>query len=91
MAELVRRLRLEAAHRMLSDRTDGRSLRQIAHAAGLPNEARFSQQFHDVFGYTASALHRSGDVSSALPPDAEDVPQTYSRAVNRVAFGPDGV
>jgi len=91
VAELVRRLRLEAAHRMLSDRTDGRSIRQIAHAAGLPDEARFSRQFREAFGYTASDLQRSGTVPSALPPNADDLPRTYSRAVNRVAFGPDEV
>jgi AraC-like DNA-binding protein len=91
VAELVRRLRLEAAHRMLSDRTDGRTIRQIAHAAGIPDEARFSRQFHEAFGYTASDLQRSGTIPSALPPDAEDLPKTYSRAVNRIASGPDEV
>lgn len=91
VTELVRRLRLEAAHRMLSDRTDGRTVQQIAHAAGFSDEARFSRQFHAAFGYTAGELQRTGAIPSALPSGSVDLPKTYSRAVNRVAYGPDEV
>jgi AraC-like DNA-binding protein len=91
VAELIRRLRLEAAHRMLSDRTDGRTIQQIAHAAGFDDEARFSRQFHAAFGYTASELRSRGAVPSALPPDSVDLPKAYSGAVNRLASGPDAV
>jgi AraC-like DNA-binding protein len=91
VAELIRRLRLEAAHRMLSDRTDGRTVQQIAHAAGFGDEARFSRQFHAAFGYTAGELQRTGAVPSALPADSPDAAKAYSSAVNRLAFGPDAV
>lgn len=88
-AELVRRLRLEAAHRMLTDRTEGRTIQQIAHAAGFPDETVFSRQFHAAFGYTAAELRRTAAVPSALPPASPDLPQAYRNAVGRVATGPD--
>lgn len=91
VTELVRRLRLETAHRMLSDRADGRTIQQIAHAAGFPDEARFSRQFHAAFGYTAGELQRTGAIPSVLPPGSTDLPRTYSDAVKRVASGPDEV
>ena len=90
-AELVRRTRLETAHRMLSDRTDARTVQQIAHAVGFSDEALFSRQFHTAFGYTAGELQRTSAVPSALSPDVGHVSTVYSAAVKRLASGPDAV
>lgn len=91
VADLVRRVRLEAAHRILSDRTDGRSLQQVAHAVGFPDDALFSRHFHAAFGYTAGELQRSATTPSALAADNPDAPKAYSSAVKRLASGPDAV
>jgi AraC-like DNA-binding protein len=91
VAELVRRVRLEAAHRMLGDRTDGRTIQQIAHAVGFNEEAVFSRQFHAAFGYTAAEFRRTAAVPSSLPPTSTDPSEAYRNAVNRVASGPDAV
>jgi AraC-like DNA-binding protein len=91
VAELIRRVRLEAAHRMLSDRTDGRTIGQIAHAAGYRDEAVFSRHFHAAFGYTAAELQRTAAAPSVLPTDSPDLPKAYRKAVNRLASGPDAL
>ena len=90
-AELVRRVRLESAHRMLGDRTDGRTIQQIAHAVGFNEEAAFSRQFHAAFGYTAAEFRRTAAVPSSLPFPSADPSVAYRNAVNRVASGPDAV
>lgn len=91
VAELVRRVRLEAAHRLLSDRTELRAISQIAGAVGFADEALFSRHFRTLYGYTASELRSRAAAPSALDPAIDDPAIAYARAVNRLAFGPDEV
>jgi AraC-like DNA-binding protein len=89
IAGLVRTARLEWVHRAISDRTETRTIQQIAHAAGFSDDPRFSRVFHATFGYTAAELRRSATVPSPLPLVSADAAVAFRHAVGRLAAGPN--
>jgi len=86
---LIRTVRLEAAHRLLAERTERRGIQEIARSIGFADPAQFSRHFHTAFGYTAAQLRREAAARSALPAQAEDPAVAFRQAVDRLATGPN--
>jgi len=86
---LIRTMRLEAAHRLIAERTERRGVQEIARSIGFVDLAQFSRQFRAAFGYTAAQLRREAVASSALPARPEDPAMAFRQAVDRLASGPN--
>ena len=85
---LVRRLRLEEAHRRLRRPDTSTSIQEIAHAVGYSDSTLFSRHFSKAFGYTAASFRDTLTVPPRLPVDSPDIPLDFSRATDNMANGP---
>lgn len=86
---LVRRVRLEAAHRILSDQSQSRTIQEVARLVGFTESSLFSRQFRAAFGYTAAEFRRRLTVPSALPGTSNDAAESFRSATYRLASGPN--
>jgi AraC-like DNA-binding protein len=82
---LVRRLRLQEAHRLLLDPDESRTIQQIAAALGYLDQSVFSRHFHAVFGYTAAELRSRPAPPAPIPPGSNDIPRDFAKATNRLS------
>jgi AraC-like DNA-binding protein len=84
---LIRKLRLEEAHRCLSDRADVRTVKEIAASVGYDDAALFSRHFQAAFGYPAVALQRTAVTPAPISPTSDDIPRDFARATDRMSEG----
>lgn len=72
VAKYIRQHRLLAAHRMLTDPSDRRTIAEVGLAMGYDSAANFSRAFTQQFGYSPSNIrtHRTGsDLQSNARPE----------------------
>lgn len=86
-AALMRKLRLEEAHRRLADRADARTVKEIAASVGYKDAALFSRHFQAAFGYPAATLQRRSVTPTPIDPASDDIPRDFARATNRMSEG----
>jgi len=80
LGPLARRLRLQEAHRMLSDPTDPRTIQQIAHSVGYTDSSLFSRHFASDFGYTAASFRSRPEVPPLIKTNSDNIPASFLRA-----------
>jgi AraC-like DNA-binding protein len=79
IAAYIRTRRLEAAHMLLNDPAEARSISMIAYDAGFVSDAHFSRVFRQQFGYTPSqarlGANRFSEIASAV--DTKSMPALF--------------
>lgn len=71
VAKYIRQHRLSAAHAMLADPSDGRTIAEVSVAVGYDSAANFSRAFTQQFGYSPSNIHKRPSGADFRPGGAQ--------------------
>jgi AraC-like DNA-binding protein len=72
VAKYIRQHRLSAAHAMLADPSDGRTIAEVSVAIGYDSAANFSRAFTQQFGYSPSNVRKHASVTNSQPGGAPE-------------------